>query len=233
MCQANFLKQALKQKILLGGLGDQVKEVIGVIKSYHHKSLRESLQPVIFSLTGSGEGNFFSLKIAGREAGRAIALVNDKWKQVFPGQPLEYFFLDESFNAQYQSDRQFGKVFGVFAVLAIFISCLGLFGLVSFTSRQRTKEIGIRKVVGASIPGIVFLLIKDFARWVLLANIVSWPLAYFFINSWLRNFAYRIEMGVGIFVFSGVTALVIALLTASMQTVKAASANPVKALRYE
>ncbi|MCP5102087.1 MAG: ABC transporter permease [bacterium] len=221
--------EALKQKILLGGLGNQEREVIGVIKNYHHKSLKDSLQPVIFSLTGSG--NFFSLKIGGGEIGGTISMVREKWGVVFPGQPFEYFFLDQSFDGQYKADRRFGNVFGLFAVLAIFISCLGLFGLASFTSQQRGREIGIRKVVGASVSAIVFLLSKEFGKWVLLANIAAWPLAYYFTGVWLRNFAYRVDVGLVPFIISGVIGLVIALITVSMQTIRAASANPVKSLR--
>ena len=124
-------------------------------------------------------------------------------------------------------------IFGSFSILAIIIACLGLFGLISFATEQRTKEIGIRKVLGASVQGIVGLLITKFIKWVLMADIIAWPLAYFFMNNWLKNFAYRTDMSIWIFIISGLTALAIALLTISYQTIKAATSNPVDSLRYE
>ena len=133
----------------------------------------------------------------------------------------------------YQTERKIGKIFGYFTGLAIFIACLGLFGLASFMAERRTKEIGIRKVLGAKVAGIVLLLSKEFALWVLIANIVSWPLAYFISIKWQQGFAYRIDLGWEIFIFSAVLALVIAVLTVSYQAVKAAVANPVESLRYE
>lgn len=224
-------ERALNQKILLGGLGNRVREVIGVIKNYHHKSLKDSLEPVIFSFTE--DGNYFSIRLGDRDIRRGISMVRNQWREAFPVHPFEFFFLDEAFDSQYKSDRQLGKIFGLFAVLAIFLSCLGLFGLVSFSLRRRTKEIGIRKVVGGSVPGIVLLLSKEFTLWIVFANIAAWPAAYFIIGNWLQNFAYRVDVGIGLFILSGITALVIALLTVSIQTIRAASANPVEALKYE
>lgn len=224
-------ERALNQKILLGGLGNRIREVIGVIKNYHHKSLKDSLEPVIFSFTE--DGNYFSIRLGDRDIHRGISIVRNQWREAFPGHPFEFFFLDEAFDSQYKSERQLGKIFGLFAVLAIFLSCLGLFGLVSFSLRRRTKEIGIRKVVGGSVPGIVLLLSKEFTLWIVFANIAAWPAAYFFIGNWLQNFAYRVDVGIGLFILSGMTALVIALLTVSIQTIRAASANPVEALNYE
>lgn len=229
-------QHALQQKILFGGLGGQIKETVGVIKNYHHKSLKDSLQPIIFSLAAgraAGRCNYFSLKIDSKNLDRTISQIKNKWQQVFPGRPFEYFFLDESFDNQYTADRQFGKVFVLFALLAILVSCLGLFGLASFTAEQSTKEVGIRKVLGASAAKIVFLLSKEFSKWVLLANIIAWPLAYFAMEKWLHNFAYRTTMGIEIFILSGLLAFLTALLTVSYQAVKAASANPVDALKYE
>ena len=172
------------------------------------------------------------MKIDEKNTSRIISLIQAKWKEVFPGQPFEYFFLDESFNNQYKADQQFGKVFGLFAMLAIFVSCLGLFGLASFISEQRTKEIGIRKVLGASVSGIAFLLSKDFTKWVLMANVIAWPISYFAMKNWLQNFAYRINIGLWVLLLAGVLALVIALLTVGYQAIKAAIANPVDSLRY-
>ncbi len=227
---------ALKQKILHGGLGEQIKETIGVIKNYHHKSLKESLQPIIFSLTEgdvNGRNNYFSLKISGRNIDQTISLVKNKWEHVFPGKPFDYFFLDESFSNQYKSDQQFGRVFGLFTMLAFLISCLGLFGLASFTTEQRTKEIGIRKILGASVSSILLFLTKEFTKWVLIANIIAWPIAYYAMHRWLQDFAYRTNIGIFTFIISALLALTIALLTVSYQAVKAALANPIEALRYE
>ena len=224
-------EQAVNQKILLGGLNGQIVEAIGVIKNYHHKSLKSSIEPVIFNPIGYIK--YFSLKIDGRKINQTIALIEDTWHKVFPDSPFEYFFLDESFNNQYKADQQFGKVFGLFAVFAIFVSCLGLFGLASFTSEQRTKEIGVRKVLGASVSGIIILLSKEFTKWVIIANLFAWPAAWYGMNKWLQNFAYRIDIGLLTFLLAGALALIIALLTVTYQAIRAATANPVEALRYE
>ncbi len=224
-------EQALNQKILLGGLGGEIKEIVGIIKDYHHKSLKSNIQPIIFSF--AERGYYYSLKIDGQYTSQIISLIQAKWQEVLPGQPFEYFFLDESFNIQYKADQQFGNVFGLFAVLAVFVSCLGLFGLASFISEQRTKEIGIRKVLGASVSGIIFLLSKDFTKWVLLANAIAWPIAYYTMKSWLQNYAYRIEVGWWMLLLAGALALAISLVTVSYQAIKAAVANPVDSLRYE
>jgi putative ABC transport system permease protein len=146
---------------------------------------------------------------------------------------LDYYFLDENFNELYQAERRTGKIAGAFTVLAVFIAVLGLFGLASFATEQRTKEIGIRKMLGASLAGIVGLLSKDFVRLVLFANLIAWPSAYLAMNKWLQDFAYRIDIGWWVFALAGGMALVIALLTVSTQAIKAALANPVEALRYE
>ena len=137
------------------------------------------------------------------------------------------------FNRQYKADEQAGSIFSIFTLLGLVIACLGLFGLASFMAESRTREIGIRKVLGASTPGLVVMLSKQFTKWVILANGVAWPIAYIFIDRWLENFAYRSNIGIGIFVFSGALALFIALLTISFQSIKVAMSSPVKALKYE
>ena len=133
----------------------------------------------------------------------------------------------------YKSDKKTSKISAVFSILAIFIACLGLLGLISFITEQRTKEIGIRKVLGASAYEIIFLLLREFVKWVLIANVIAWPVAYYIMNNWLKDFAYRINISIWIFILSGAMALIIALLTISMHAIKAATANPVKSLRYE
>jgi putative ABC transport system permease protein len=147
--------------------------------------------------------------------------------------PFDYTFLDEAFDRKYKAEEKLGKIFSYFTLLAIFIACLGLFGLAFFTAEQRTKEIGIRKALGASITGIIMLLSKEFTKWVLLANIIAWPIAYVAMNRWLQNFAYRINMGLGTFIIAALLALIIALLTVGYQAIKTARANPVESLRYE
>ena len=228
--------KSLNEKILLGGLGEQVIETVGVIRNYHHKSLKDSVQPIIFTLTEgdpNGRNSYFSVKLDTRNISPTLSLIRDKWDEVFPGKPLDYFFISESFNNQYGSDQQFGNVFGLFTALSVFISCLGLFGLAAFMVEQRTKEIGIRRILGASASGIVFLLSKEFTKWVLVANIIAWPVAYYAMDRWLQNFAYRTRIGVGIFFLSGLLAFIIAVITVSYQSVKIAITNPVDSLRYE
>jgi len=151
----------------------------------------------------------------------------------FPNDPFSYYFLDETFDRQYKADQQFGKVFGMFAGIAIIIACFGLLGLSAYNVLQRKKEIGIRKVFGASVQNITYLLSKDFAKLVLIASLIAVPLAWWLMSKWLQNFAYRINISVWIFVIAGIAALLIALVTISFQSIKAAIANPAKSLRTE
>jgi len=176
---------------------------------------------------------YILIKINSGNLPATMELLKKKWTEIIPQLPFDFSFLDETFDRQYKADEKLQAIFSNFGVLAIFISCLGLSGLVSFTAEQRTKEIGIRKALGASISGIIFLLSKEFTKWVLIANLIAWPVAYFAMNQWLQNFAYRINIELGTFILAGVLALIIALLTVSYQAVKAAKANPVDALRYE
>jgi putative ABC transport system permease protein len=155
------------------------------------------------------------------------------WERYSSDYPFEFHFLEESIDNLYVSEQRLSKIFNYFTFLAIFIACPGLFGLVSYTAELRTKEIGVRKMLGASISGIVILFTKEFSKWGLLANIIAWPVAYYAMNKWLQSFAYRVEMSVWTFILSGLMALVIALLTVSFQSIKAATANPVDSLRYE
>ena len=186
----------------------------------------------LFNCAQCGFSNV-SVKLNGGKTSEAITFIQSTWKQVFPDHPLEYQFLDDHFNEVYRADEQVGKIVGILAGLAIFISCLGLFGLASYAAERRVKEIGIRKVMGASINSIVALLSKHFFRLVLLANAIAWPLAYFAIHRWLDDYAYRIPMSWWVFVLAGVLALGIALVTVSVLAVRAAVANPVEALRSE
>ncbi|MGH7456580.1 MAG: ABC transporter permease, partial [bacterium] len=162
-----------------------------------------------------------------------IGHIQSEYEKLFSGNPFEYFFLDEYFNRQYQTDQRFGQIFGVFAGLAIIIAVLGLFALSAFSAVKRTKEIGIRKVLGATTPNLVMLLSKDFLLLLSLANLVALPLAGLIIKKWLENYAFRINLGWDIFVIPAVIVAAIALITVSTQAIKAALANPVEALRYE
>lgn len=162
-----------------------------------------------------------------------MTFVESQWKTLFPENPFESFFLDMDFNRQYKADEQAGRIFSMFTLLGLFIACLGLFGLASFMAETRTREIGIRKVLGASTPGLVLMMSKQFTKWVILANGMAWPIAYVVINRWLKNFTYRSNIGIEIYVLAGAFALFIALLTISFQSIKAATSNPVDALKYE
>jgi len=216
----------------LGREARHIREVIGVIEDFHFQGLQKSIEPMVMMVYPSVFRTItFNLKTD--ELRETLSFIEQKWNELHLGEVFSYYFLDEDFNRYYLSEERVGKLISVFASLAIFLSCLGLFGLASFTADQRTKEIGIRRVLGASLSGVMVLLTKEFVRLVAVANIIAWPLAYFAMNKWLQNFAYRVPLSIWIFLLSGLAALVIALLTVSYQTVKAATANPVDSLRYE
>jgi putative ABC transport system permease protein len=177
--------------------------------------------------------NHISLKVQTKELAHTVTFIESKWKELFPNHPFEYFFLDEEFNKQYAADEKIGRTFLVFTGIAIGVACLGLFGLATFTAQQRTKEIGVRKVLGASVPTIVLLLSREFTKLVIIAFLIATPLSYVLIGKWLENFASRIGISWDIFIIAGVGVLLIALLTVSYQSIKAALANPVKSLRSE
>lgn len=211
----------------------EVKYVVGVIKDYHQNSLYDVIKPLIVMF---GKNNYFTyVKIGSDDIVASTKLIESEWNKVFPNQPFEFQFLDQDFDSQYAADERRGVIFTVFSTLIIAIACLGLLGLISFTTEQRTKEIGIRKVVGASIQSIVILISKEFLVLIILAIIVAFPLAYYFMSNWLQSFAYKIEMNDEFFTFliSAFMALIITLLTVGYHTVKAALENPVKALRNE
>jgi putative ABC transport system permease protein len=176
---------------------------------------------------------YITLTVSTEEISQTLSFVSDKWKKLFPGIPIEYYFLDEDFNRYYRSEEKTGKLVGIFAFLGIFVACLGLFGLSCFMAEQRTKEIAIRKVHGAKVLNITSLQIEDFIKWIFFAVIFAWPIAYFITTKWLQSFAHRVHLDVWIFILSGLAALLIALLTVSYQSIKAATANPVDSLRYE
>ncbi|UCC40625.1 MAG: ABC transporter permease [Candidatus Aminicenantes bacterium] len=211
--------------------GISIHTVIGGVEDFHYESLRNTIGPLVMFLGDSN--NMISFRIETEDISETIGLFSKKWKEFLPNQPFEYMFMDERFNDMYSTEQRIGKIFGVFAALAVFVGCLGLFGLAAFTAEQRTKEIGIRKILGASAPGIIRLLLKEFIILVSIANIIAWPIAFFAMSRWLRDFAYKISLSVWIFFLAGLVTLFIALLTVSYQAIRAALSDPVKSLRYE
>ena len=206
--------------------------IIGVVKDFHYESLHERVKPACFVLQTPPMG-YVSARINTSDIPETLRAVRKIWDSFSTGLVFDYSFLDEDFDNLYRVEQKVGKLAFIFSALAIFISCLGLLGLAAFTAEQRTKEIGIRKVLGASLSSVVFLLSKNYVKWVIFACIIAFPAAYLSMNHWLRNFAYRIALDVWTFVCAGIVALGIALLTVSYQTIKAATASPVDSLRYE
>lgn len=207
-------------------------KIIGVLKNFHFQSLQQSIQPLAMRFEPWGLGTI-SIKVSTEKLPSTIKGIEDKWKQLIPNRPFEYNFLDDSFNNQYKAEEKFGNLFFNFAVLAIFISCLGLLGLASYSTIQRTKEIGVRKVLGASVSNIVNLLSIDFIKLVLIAFVIAAPVSWYGMNVWLKDFAYRTSIGWWVFAVAGIAAIVVAFFTISFQAIKAAVANPVKSLRAE
>ena len=212
--------------------GGRTGKIIGVVRDFHFESLHQKIAPIVF-LINPGRFNAVSVRIAAGHAENVLDILKDRWQLLRPSYPFIPQFVDEQFNRQYESEERLGLVFGIFSGLAVVIACLGLLGLASFVAERRTKEIGVRKVLGASIANIVFQLTKQFTLLVLVANLVAWPLAYFVMTSWLDGFAYRTNIGLFTFLFAGVLAILVAFLTISYQAIRAAMANPVKSLRYE
>ena len=206
--------------------------IAGVSENFHQQSLREAFEPLIFKLAPDVSGSI-SLKISPEQASSTIAHVKGEWEKFFPGNTFEYFFLDEHFAEQYKADQRFGQVFGLFTTLAILVACMGLFGLASFTTLQRTKEIGIRKVLGASIMSILNLLYREFAILLVIAFLIAGPVAWFTTSNWLNGYAFRTDIHPIYFIIPFMAIIAIALITVSFQSIKAAVSNPVKSLRTE
>jgi putative ABC transport system permease protein len=231
------LKNPLETELQWGGeeydYGIEKKgRVIGVVKDFQFQSLRDAIDPLIIHVWP--QNTFvFALRIQPDDIARTLAFIENKWEELDPAHPFEYSFMDETFDKLYRSEEKLSKIFSVFSLLAIFIAALGLFGLALFMVEQRTKEIGIRKVLGASIGNIFVLLSREFVFLVLFANIFAWPTAYFLMHKWLENFAYRVNIGLWIFILAAFIAFVIALVTISFQAMKAAIATPIESLRYE
>jgi len=228
--EANLLNKKLYR------FGDQVKEVdelhvIGVMKNFNFNSLRETITPLAFQL--GKESGSITVRLNTKDIPDILAQVKTKWQAIASGEPFTYSFMDEQFNNQYQAEQQTGKIFITFAILAIFIACLGLFGLVTYAAEQRVREIGIRKVLGANVVNIVAMISKDFLKLVCIASVIGFPLAWWATNRWLQDFAYRINIGWWVFAITALAALLIAFATISFQAIRAALANPVTSLRSE
>jgi predicted permease len=207
-------------------------QIIGVVKDFKFKSLHDKTGPLV-AFQNAGWFNLFMIRVAPGNAQQAVTALQKIWTQTLPGSPLEYNFLDDSFNQLYKADRQTSSLILIFAIIAIAISCLGLFGLAAFAAEQRTKEIGIRKVLGATVANITALISKDFVKLVCIAIIIATPLSLIAMNTWLQSFAYRINISWWIFLAAAIIAILIALLTVSFHAIKAAVANPVESLRSE
>ncbi|MEM9671909.1 MAG: ABC transporter permease [Bacteroidota bacterium] len=227
------LEEALNQRVIVLGERNTTLEIIGIVKNYNQQSLQKSPESIVLRYTPSATG-YVALRF--RPVGnipQTVAQVRATWKQAFPDQPFDHFFLDEFFNRQYVSYQQFNRVFGMFTALAIFIASLGLFGLATYTVVRRTKEIGIRKVLGASVSSILMLLSREYIKLTLVAFLIAMPIANYLFSEWLNGFAYRIGIPWWLFIGAGLSMLVIALLATGTQTVKAARQNPVDSLRDE
>ncbi len=212
--------------------GRYVGNVVGVVKDFHFASLHSRIQPLIIPLRPE-QANYLLVRVAPNKITEVLPFLKTKMKSLGPNQPFFYSFLGADFDRLYLAEDKLFDIFGYFTGIAIFIACLGLLGLASIAAEQRTKEIGVRKVLGASVSNIVILMSGEFTRWVGLANLVAWPIAYLVLDNWLQKFAYRIDIGWWVFFAAGASALIIALLTVSTQAIRAALANPVDSLRYE
>jgi putative ABC transport system permease protein len=226
-------EEAIHQGIVFKAPQEVKGEIIGVIKNYHQRSLKEPYDPILYYYPAWNNWNYFSVQVNANNLNQEIVSIENLYKNIFAGNPFEYFFLDESFNRQYLADQRFGKVLGLFTVIAIIVACLGLLGLSSFVIKLRTKEIGIRKVLGATVYSILVLFSKDFVKLVCVASLIAIPIIYFTGTSWLRNYAFHIHLGWLIFVLPPLLLLAICLITISLQSITAALANPVKNLRTE
>jgi len=207
-------------------------QIVGVLKDFHMHSLHQEIEPLYVFLRPDIT-NYVSIKIRGENIPSTLSFIKETFSTFSPTYPFEYSFFDEVFDRAYKAEQKIGRLFNTFSLLTIFIACLGLFGLASFTAETRTKEIGIRKVLGASVPSIIRLLNQEYVKKVILAALIAWPLGFYAMSKWLENFHYRIKLGVVPFLAAGLIALAIALITVSFQTFRAAATNPADTLHYE
>lgn len=207
-------------------------KVVGVVKDFNYMSLHNKINPLILYISEKAV-SYIYIRMKSNDINHLVGAVEKEWTSYFPGKQLNYSFMDERLNKFYKGEKKIQQIIFSFTIFGIFISCLGLFGLATFSAEQKKKEIGVRKVLGASVSGIVLLLSSEFTKWILVSNLIAWPVSYYFLNKWLDNFAYRISISWWVFVFAGVIALGIALITVCFQSVKSALDNPVNSLKYE
>jgi putative ABC transport system permease protein len=207
--------------------------VIGVVKDFNYRSLHHAVEPLTLRLSPQYSTSSFALRVKTGNLRKTIADVEKVWNEVAPQRPFIYSFLDDTFNRQYHSDELFGQLFTVFAGLAVFIACFGLFGLTTYTVEQRAKEIGIRKVLGASVVNIVALLSKDFMKLVVIAIVIATPVAWYVMNSWLADFAYRISIGAFMLVVPAIVLVLMSISVVAVQAFRSATTDPVRSLRSE
>jgi len=215
----------------LGTENPVMETIIGVVKDFHFESLRENISALSFTI--GNRSNAMAVKIKAGDYSKTIKSIEEKWSSIAPGQPFNHYFLDDAFNKTFEAEQRLGRIFSVFTILSILIACLGLFGLAAFSAEKRRKEIGIRKVLGASIAQITYELSIDFLKLVIISVLISVPLAWHTMNIWLEDFTYRIEIGIETFALAIFLAILISILTLGFQSVKAAIANPIKSLRSE
>jgi len=246
--QAVILNQSMARELNSGDLlGKRMRiwssrdgmvpcRIIGIVKDFHYESFHEPIKPLAMVMLNGvipWTESYASIRVRTKDMPKTLSEIRKTWESVVPGTPFKFSFLDSIYDAQYQNEARTGRIFTIFTIFAIFVACIGLLGVASFTVEQRTKEIGIRKVMGASVHGLVLMLSGEFARWVTLANLIAWPLAYYLMTQWLMSFAYRTEIGPQPFLFSALLMLGITGLTVGYHAVKSALAEPVDSLRYE
>jgi len=217
----------------LGTKNDWTGQIIGIVRNHHQRSLKERYDPILFFPTPKLLGNYFTINLSLQNAPELIPLIEDTYQQTFPGNQFEYFFLDDHFDRQYASEQQFGKVFSLFSALALAVACLGLLGLITFLISRRTKEIAIRKVLGAKISSMVYLFSQDFVKLIIIANLVALPITYLMAKNWLNNFAFQASIGWMMFVIPAVILLIISLSTIGFQSVKTGSGDLIRYLRQQ
>ena len=225
-----------RMRIWVGGEGDELFHIIGIVKDFHYESFLEPIKPLaMVQLYGTctWPEAYVSIRVQTDDVRKNLAAIRKAWQDVIPGSPFEFSFLDSIYDAQYKNEARTSQVLIIFTSFAILVACIGLLGLASFAIEQRSKEIGIRKVLGASVHGLALMLSGEFIRWVALANLIAWPAAYAIMRQWLQSFAYRTNMSVWPFLFSALIMLGITALTVGYHTVKSAVTRPVDSLRYE
>ena len=223
------VKSAVGKRFEIWGIKGQI---VGVMKNFHFLSVKQKIEPLLMLLSPD-QVSYMSVRLAKNMIPETMDRLKEAWAEILPDYPFEFRFVEEDFDWMYRREQRMVDLLKYFSIMAVIIACLGLFGLSSFTAEQRTKEIGIRKVLGANEPSLVYLLCKEFLILVAVSGVIAWPISYYVMTNWLESFAYRFDLGVTIFIFSGVIAVVISLLTVSYQAIKAALANPVNSLKYE